>query len=124
MKFTRKISIILAGSILLMHSILPHEHHSELDENQHIEAHETANSLIDYIKLAFHIDLGQDHLESYKVTQQEVLAFDLISYPTLDFSFHITSTEIQSQKFIPLTDNFQSTYFSQHLRLRGPPQKA
>lgn len=98
MKLINKISIIVAGSILLMHSILPHEHHSELDEEQHVVAHETATSLLDFIKLAFHVDLGEDHLERYKITQQEHLAFDLIIPSTLNPSFEVVRTEITSQK--------------------------
>lgn len=124
MKFIRKISIILAGSILLMHSILPHEHHSELDVNQHVEEHETATSLLDFIKLAFHVDLGQDHLESYKVDQQEQVTFHLIASPILEFSFEAPCTQAQPQKFIPFEDKLHSRDFPQHLRLRGPPQKA
>lgn len=121
MKLIRKISIILAGSILLMHSVLPHEHHSELNENQHVEAHDTATSLLDFIKLAFHVDLGQDHLESYKVVQQEQVAFHLIIYPAIDFSFETLFTEFASPKFLPFQDKLHTKYLSQPRRVRGPP---
>ena len=124
MKQIQTIFITLAGAILLLHTVLPYEHHDELNQNQNIEAHATANSLLDYIKLAFHVDLGEDNLEGYKITQHEQLNFDLILFFTLDFSFEIQNTAAASQHFVNFEEKLHSRYYSRHLSLRGPPQTA
>jgi hypothetical protein len=124
MKQIKTIFIILAGAILLLHTFLPHEHHDELKQNQNIEAHANANSLLDYIKLAFHVDLGEDHLEGYKITQHEQLNFDLILFFSLDYSFEIQLTAGAAQHFVNFEEKLHSRYYSRHLSLRGPPQTA
>lgn len=124
MKLLRKISIAIAGTILLMHSVLPHEHHTELNDNQNIQAHERATSLLDFIKLAFHIDLGQDHLEKYKAASQEQVTFDSYVSEIPDFSLETVYFENESQKFLAYKNNLYSKYYSRHHSLRGPPYMA
>lgn len=48
-----------------MHSVLPHVHHEELSIAEHEEAHLSADSLLDYIELIFHTDIGDGHLEHF-----------------------------------------------------------
>ncbi|MFT4739085.1 MAG: hypothetical protein ACI8QD_000453 [Cyclobacteriaceae bacterium] len=118
----RNISFILAGTILLMHSVLPHHHHGDLNENQNVNAHETASSLLDFVKLAFHVDLGQDHLESYNVAQYEQVSFDILSVAINDFLFEASITEISFPKRFPFQENLHARFLSHHLSVRGPPQ--
>jgi len=124
MKITGKISIILAGAILLFHSFLPHDHHYELDDDQHFEAHQTAATLLDFIKLAFHVDLGQDHLESYNVAQQEQIALDLMIIPNFDYLLGPIFITVTPAKHFPFQDKLHSRHLIKHLSLRGPPQLA
>lgn len=113
---------MLAGAILLMHSILPHEHHSELDENQHVEDHETASSLLDYIKLAFHLDPGQNHLEEFQVSKQ--IQAPLVLNMPVEFVYEAVP-ELMEERVIVLPAyqfNFKTRFKHQTLRFRGPPQ--
>lgn len=104
-----------------MHSVMAHQHHSELDYNEHIEAHESATSFLDFIKLAFHVDLGEDHLEDYEVVQQAELNFDLFVTTVLDISFDLENTTSGSQQLFVFQEKLHSQYLSRHLSLRGPP---
>lgn len=70
MKAIGQILLLASGAILMLHSLLPHDHHDELDDLQHYEQRASAESLVDYIKLAFHIDLGEDHLEDFQGSKQ------------------------------------------------------
>jgi len=63
---------------VVLHGLLPHEHHSNLsDTAEHREEHGEADDFIDYLKLIFHTDLGIEHLESYNQVKGHDLAFDV-----------------------------------------------
>ena len=57
--------IILAITILVAHTVIPHVHHKQLSENEDLSEHNAANSFLDYVKLALHTDPGSDHLEDF-----------------------------------------------------------
>lgn len=123
MRVLKKISLLLAGLMLLLHTMLPHEHHTELNEAAHIVEHQTATGLLDFIKLAFHLDQGEGHLEKFKTAGFNYF-FEAIPY-----------TEIELEQFVPVfidndfqvlasIDTFSSRYLSSQLRFRGPPLQA
>lgn len=121
MTLVRQICMVMAGAILLLHSLLPHEHHRDLDDEEHVVRHEMATSLVDFIKLAFHLDQGEDHLENFKVTEQFQLSLD--QYVLAQAYFTFAPKLIESQHIIFPT--FQATNYSRYLslplRFRGPP---
>ena len=54
MKLVGKILSFLAITIIIAHTVIPHIHHSEISEKEHIYQHQQAKTIFDYIALAFH----------------------------------------------------------------------
>ena len=54
---------------------MPHEHHDELDRDEHTAEHAQAENLLDYLMLIFHADLGDGHMESFD--QHNEVGFDV-----------------------------------------------
>lgn len=61
-----------ATSIVLLHSIIPHKHHSEITLSEDLQQHQSVDKLIDYVALAFHLDPGQGHLEEFLTTSTDL----------------------------------------------------
>lgn len=123
-KFIRNISILLAGAILMLHTVLPHEHHSELKATEHEVQHETAHSLLDFLKLAFHMDQGEGHLEDYKTSSTVYFHFDAVVSAVIVPSFEpVLSYSLSTPQYTTQT-KIPPRYFCSSLRFRGPPQLA
>ena len=123
MNFIRNFTILLAGAILLLHTVLPHEHHSELNEVEHVAQHESAKGLLDFIKMAFHMDQGEGRLEKYQVSGINFL-FPAILAEKLSVIFQPV---VLFEKSFPISlseEHFHSRFLSSHLRFRGPPHLA
>lgn len=118
LKYLRNISLILAGALLLLHTFIPHHHHSELDEMEHYEQHQQADNLYDLLQLAFHVDLGSDHLEAFKT-----VSFDYV-HP---YSFDCKTISVSSYQLIHITPTpqdfelLQAPNLLESLKFRGPP---
>jgi hypothetical protein len=120
MKILARVSVLVAGALLMFHTFVSHQHHSELNPKEHIGQHQSADSLFDFIKLALHLDQGEGHLEDYQIADQQLTlaAVDLevatfiinpIAEEPLRISFSVT------QEALPLH------YLISNLRFRGPP---
>ena len=121
MNVIRNISVFVAGIILLLHTLLPHEHHSELNEKEHFEQHESASSLLDFIKLAFHMDQGDGHLEKYRTSKYFNFFLDAFIIEEVLPTFHprILAEDIFS---FPVSPEGPSTWLlPSQIRFRGPP---
>lgn len=111
-----------------MHSVLPHVHHEELSIAEHEEAHLSADSLLDYIELIFHTDIGDGHLEHFASGQG--LDFEL-SPVALDIPFSAVPVQhvllvsgehlFISGTFYLKDDPFPDLPFLGAFSLRGPP---
>ncbi|MDZ7845670.1 MAG: hypothetical protein U5L96_02190 [Owenweeksia sp.] len=66
-KVLRNTSLFLALSLMMLHNIVPHQHHSDLDTDQHCLASDhQQDDLLDLLSDLFHVDLGGDHLENLR----------------------------------------------------------
>jgi len=111
--------------IIVLHAIIPHPHSDELTEEKHFELHQNSNSLIGFIRLAFHEsdDESLDNLifaqyESVKKTDSKH------TYPKVPIFDNFTSTvgKITTEKILKSnTNNFDRLLFVKLNRLRGPP---
>lgn len=121
-KIFPKILLVLAGLILLLHSILPHEHHPISEEGVHFSKCEASDSLFEVILLAYHMDQGEGHLEIFKAA--DGLNLDLKIFPAHDFL--ISPEPIPAEKervLIPIQQIQLSNWlFASPLSFRGPPQ--
>ncbi|MEP1096306.1 MAG: hypothetical protein ABJG78_14415 [Cyclobacteriaceae bacterium] len=121
MKVVGKILMMVAGVILLMHSFLPHSHHDELSDSEHIEVHEEAETILDFFRLAFHVNQGENHLENFKNAQQYQAQFLLIaSIIELEFG-PVLIEEAPKSNSTTYISNFQNRFRHKDLSFRGPP---
>jgi hypothetical protein len=114
---------------LLLHSIIPHQHSSDLDNSATNEAYADADGLVDYIKLMFLTDLGEGHMETYDQGKGIDLNVDFHVEFTPDFAILIDKLTIKSLS----NNNFASSinhtydipilrrYFLSNIDFRGPP---
>ena len=124
MKNLGRISVLLAGALLMFHTLTPHQHHTELNPKEHIIQHRSADSLFDFIKLALHLDQGEGHLENYQLAH--ALQFSLVAV-TLDIpSFLLENVAEESlDTSFPVTQEAIPKRFEiYNLRFRGPPAQA
>lgn len=111
--------------LILLHTIIPHPHSDKLTEEKHLELHQNSNSLIGFIRLAFHEsdDENLDNLifvqfESVKKTDSKH------TYPKVSIFDNTTSTvgKITTEKILKSnTNNFDRLLFVKLNRVRGPP---
>lgn len=120
MKIMSKIGLLVAASILMLHSFLPHQHHNEIADDRHFIEHDNADSILDYLKLAFHANLGENHLEEYEKASSVFLAF----FPPCQTTYELNNawvqqndTEFEDQQFC-----LHESLLTEQSQFRGPPQ--
>jgi hypothetical protein len=62
MKYILSIAI---GVIILLHSVIPHEHNEISNESAEIQSHECSTTFFDGVKFTFGLDHGDGHLEQF-----------------------------------------------------------
>ena len=105
-----------------MHNATPHFHH-EMSSISHASEDEIATDIFDYMQLAFHLDLGQDHLASFEKSTEFAVVIPLISYclllnsvPQIDSKLVATELIAYKQFSVPIQQrHVRQLYF------RGPP---
>lgn len=121
MKVAGKYLMIVAGAILLLHSFLPHSHHDELSDSEHTEVHEEAETILDFFRLAFHVNQGENHLENFKNAQQYQAQFLLVaSIIELEFG-PVLIEEFPKLNETAYLSTFQTRFRHKYLSFRGPP---
>ena len=120
MRMSGKIGMFLAISILMMHSVLPHQHHNQIPDERHSIEHAEANSILDYILLAFHVNPGENHLEEFEKASSISLLFLAVEISECQF---IEQPVVVIQSNRVETDHILLQQFlSRQLSFRGPPQ--
>jgi len=112
-----------------LHSVLPHQHHDDLNDSEHKEAHAEADDLIDYLKLVFHTDLGDGHMENFDQGKGYDLDLDTSFDSNPDIAavacvqpfLNNISNSIHFQNTIPHDVPILRQYFLSNTNFRGPP---
>lgn len=67
----------LAMLLMLLHNIVPHQHHGEDKDEEHClaETSHEDDSLFDLLGDIFHTDLGDDHLENLRNAEGDLPVF-------------------------------------------------
>lgn len=118
------IFVIVAGALLLLHSLLPHAHHTQLNDEQHIEEQQTASSILDYLQLAFHFNPGENHLEEYQTAGEDSLFTTPFLVAIIEWSFVAPLLEDDTDAFRPDQSEVKDQYLYRYLSFRGPPQQS
>lgn len=115
-----------AGLIILLHTLVPHQHESDLYINEKEEILDS-NSVIDIIKIAFLNDLGIGHLDNFESSQSDLSFDDVNTSP--DYSFQsVSEFEIQISYRIEIKNDIckdviipNQSLLQEKIKLRGPP---
>ena len=101
---------------------MPHQHHTELNTITHSEEISEANTLLEFLQLGLHLDIGSDHLANFEKADRVsyTLPFCLEYVPTFKFEIlPLEKVKLNGFKYI------QSDVISQHywheISFRGPP---
>lgn len=114
--------------MISLHTLFPHEHHDELSSVEHEVQHLEADSLIDFIKLIFHEDMGEGHLEHVVVGHILSLDFQLDynfqnvtyqQYAFLSTENRLNNTQVK-EEFVLHDISPQRIYYQEPTH-RGPP---
>ncbi len=111
----QRILYFLVGGIILLHTMVPHEHFNPDQEITIVHSHQCTTDLFGEIQISFGVDHGQGHFEHFFKVPQDAPSIQLlevlISYnPTeaIDFAYQVEE-EVPFTSFIPPDP------------LRGPP---
>jgi hypothetical protein len=126
MKFMRITLLYVAAFLVVAHALVPHEHMEKNQQHVHEQAHEEADSFLDFLALGFHHQQHEGQLEYF--TQGE--STEITSYKKLIPEFYslvYSSPRIVVIQFEPdnikaptFSENSTSDYSSAYSR-RGPP---
>tara|TARA_B110000305_G_C19301406_1_gene569324 strand:- start:498 stop:869 length:372 start_codon:yes stop_codon:yes gene_type:complete len=115
------IFILIASSILLLHSFVPHHHHDELSEEQHFTEHSSASTAMELLGLIFHENLGEGHLENFENVE---FHFDFDSPMLLVTTYFLFTENISVTEVCYLFDKQEGIPIPLYLEVeskRGPP---
>ena len=123
MRIIRLILLSAATMIVLLHSMIAHSHHAEISENQHIEQHQKADTLFDFILLGFHVDHGDGHLEDMTPGDSlDISQDDFIScFALIATHFHLVEFDVNQEYDIEKDWSLPNSIHSGPDQLRGPP---
>ena len=114
---------------MFLHSIVPHEHHGELSEQEEVVLHSSNECFCDWLQLVFHDDLGTGHLENF--VQGEEPNFVKVSktipvVAAISFDTNFLQSETDVTPIVKQSPNeFYRSLYSRHPdALRGPPMSA
>lgn len=117
------ILIGVAISILMLHAVLPHKHHKELDGVEHSVEHHQAKSLIDFINLAFHLSPSENHLEDFEKSKSaELSVVFVVDSPSLALNSNWSLSSLNETQVVKIGD-VRLSFLSDH-QFRGPPHNS
>ena len=111
--------------IITLHTLIPHPHSNELTEKKHLRIHEESNSLIGFIRLAFHesVDENLDHLIFTPYENISIIDSDETNLRVSIFNH--SGSEIRKRGTEKTTNwntaNFYKLLFVKRNGSRGPP---
>lgn len=109
----------MAVMVILLHTVIAHEHVSEMSEVEHFTSHTRPASVFDTIASSFHVDSGSGHLENFVEQVADDFSHDNFVNDAADYVvIHSTifTYSIASPGFTPNTPKRQTR------SLRAPPQ--
>lgn len=126
MRTVRFIFLFTATTIVLLHSMIAHSHHSEFTVSQHKQQHIEAKNLIDFIQLGFHLDQGDGHLKDMTFSDSPQLdEADLLPLVGL-IAVHFYLVEFPSTRefVVERSGAFSEILLTKSNTLRGPPSQS
>lgn len=79
-KWLRRTMMYMAGAVIVLHSVLPHSHASELSAEEHVLVHEEAEGVLGLIQLLLH---DYEQLAESFVTRDTTVEFAIPEFVAL-----------------------------------------
>ncbi len=79
-KWLRHMMMYMAGAVIVLHSVLPHRHSSELSAEEHAMVHEEAGGVLGLIQLLLH---DYEQLAETFVTREAAVEFAIPAFVAL-----------------------------------------
>lgn len=79
-KWLRHMMMYMAGAVIVLHSVLPHRHSSELSAQEHAVIHEEAEGVLGLIQLLLH---DYEQLAETFVTREAAVEFSIPAFVAL-----------------------------------------
>jgi hypothetical protein len=76
-KWFRHMMMYMAGAVIVLHSVLPHSHSSELSAEEHVLVHEESEGVLGLIELLLH---DYEQLAETFVTRESAVEFSLPTF--------------------------------------------
>ncbi len=110
------------GLLLAVHQTVPHHHHDEISEEEHVSEHASAHTFWEYLQLALHQELGNDDLTTTPSVEKSNVTVASFCIPQL-FSF---TPELTTLYLKTIFNNSEEISFKSHFYLlsnqfRAPP---
>lgn len=126
-RFVKRIFVLLAGCLLTLHSLTPHQH--EKAQESDVEGQGVLGFLVEQFGDIFGQDLGAGHLEDYTYSQksQDGLNEEIPAPSFMSLLFVLVSLDteaLSSQRlaaYIPISESVLSACSSAELPSRAPP---
>ncbi len=125
MRIFRNIFLLVIAMIVLLHTLVPHEHHDKLESEIRVTAQGESIGFLERIAFGLHVNQGEGHLEHFLKDQKTTLNFDLLAIP---HSIKIISFAIQLKEIAQVNasqifrnDHPPTSRDRQSHGLRAPP---
>lgn len=117
----RNVFIILSSLIVLLHNLVPHDHHSDFGNMEDHELHAVSDDLIDPLLLVFHEDLsGSLDNVLLKEKKNDVQPVFYLLPTFVCFVVNNQPLTLPIQPFSFFSEREITGHYYHHL-LRGPP---
>lgn len=80
---------IAVGGVILIHSVIPHEHYVEINDTPEFQSHECSTTIFEGVKLSFGLNHGNGHLEQFvkvHLTVPDMLLSEILDIVFVDDS--------------------------------------
>lgn len=104
MRIFRSVFLLVIATIVLLHTLVPHEHHDKAESEICVTAQDESKGFLDWIALGLHINQNEGHLEHF-LKDKKIAIFDIVATA---HRMHPISFDVQLKE-ITLTNSTQIT---------------
>ncbi len=125
MRIFRSIFLLVIATIVLLHTLVPHEHHDKNESEICVTPQDESKGLLDWIALGLHINQSEGHLEHFLKDQKTTLSFDVVAMPhsikIISFAIQLKEIAQVNSKQILRNNHPLTRQCLQSHGLRAPP---
>lgn len=125
MRIFRSFFLLVIATIVLLHTLVPHEHHDKSESEICVTTQDESKGLLDWIALGLHINQSEGHLEHFLKDQKTTLSFTVVAMPhsikIISFAIQLKEIAQVNSNQILRNDHSLTDQYRQSYGLRAPP---